>query len=70
MFVDDPRSSVEVAASLVDDSIQALVASVKDQQDSLLSAWNGEDAGTEELRTAVQNYRAFWNRLENFSRAT
>jgi hypothetical protein len=58
-FVDDPRSSVEMAAGLVDDSIQALVASVKDQQDSLLSAWNGEDTGTEELRTAVQHYRAF-----------
>ena len=55
MFVDDPRSAVELAAGLVDDSSQALVAFVKEQQDSLLAAWHGEDAGTEELRVALQH---------------
>jgi hypothetical protein len=68
MFVDDPRSSAEMAASLVDDSVQALVAFVREQQDSLLAAWHGEDAGTEELRTAVQHYRAFGGRLADFTR--
>jgi hypothetical protein len=68
MFVDDPRASAEMAAALVDDSIRALVSSVKEQQDSLLAAWHGEDAGTEELRTAVQHYRALGNRLADFSR--
>ena len=53
MFVDDPRSAVELAAGLVDDSSQALVAFVKEQQDSLPAAWRGEDAGTEELRVAL-----------------
>jgi hypothetical protein len=67
MFVDDPRSSVEQAAGLVDESIQTLIASVKEQQDSLLAAWHDGDAGTEELRTAVQHYRAFGNRLADFS---
>jgi hypothetical protein len=66
MFVDDPRASAEMAAGLVDESIQALVASVREQQDSLL-AWHGEDAGTEELRTAVRHYRAFGTRLADFS---
>jgi hypothetical protein len=70
MFVDDPRSSVERAAGLVDDSVEALVASVREQQDSLLSGWHDQDAGTEELRTAVQHYRTFWNRLEDFSPET
>ena len=65
-FVDDPRSSVELAAGLVDDSIQTLIASLKEQQDSLLAAWHDEDAGTEELRTAVQHYRALGNRLADF----
>jgi hypothetical protein len=68
MFVDDPRSSVEMAAGLVDESVQALVASVREQQDSLLAAWHGENAGTEELRTAVQHYRAFGGRLADFTR--
>jgi hypothetical protein len=36
----------------------------------LLAAWHGEDAGTEELRTAVRHYRAFGNRLADFSRET
>jgi len=70
MFVDDPRSAVELAAGLADDSIQALVASVKEQQDSLLAAWHGEDAGTEELRIALQHYRSLGKRLANFSRET
>ena len=68
MFVDDPRASAEMAAGLVDDSVQALVASVRKQQDSLLAAWHGENAGTEELRAAVQHYRAFGGRLADFTR--
>ena len=68
MFVDDPRSSAEMAAGLVDDSIQMLVASVREQQDSLLAAWHGDNAGTEELRAAVQHYRAFGGRLADFTR--
>lgn len=70
MFVDDPRASTEMAAGLVDDSVEALVVFVREQQGSLLAAWHGEDAGTEELRTAVQHYRAFGNRLADFSRET
>ena len=69
-FVDDPRSAVEMAAGLVDDSSQALVAFVKEQQDSLQAAWHGEDAGTEELRVALQHYRAFGTRLADFARET
>ncbi len=70
MFVDDPRASAESAAGLIDESVQALVASVREQQDSLLAAWQGEDAGTEELRTVVRHYRAFANRLADFSPET
>lgn len=70
MFVDDPRASVERAAGLVDDSVEALVVSVKEQQHALLSAWQGDNAGTEELRTALRGYRAFWNRVDVFSRDT
>jgi len=68
VFVDDPRSSVEMAAGLVDESAQALVALVAEQQDSLLAAWHGEDTGTEELRAAVQRYRTFGDRLAGFTR--
>jgi hypothetical protein len=50
----------------MDNSVEALVASVTERQHSLLSAWQGDDPGTEELRTALQQYRRFWNRLEGF----
>jgi hypothetical protein len=70
MFVDDPRASAEMAAGLVDDSIQALVTFAREQQDSMLATWHGEDTATEELRTAVQQYRAFGTRLADFSRET
>jgi hypothetical protein len=68
MFVDDPRSSAEQAASLVDESVQELVASVREQQDSLLAAWHDQDTVTEDLRTVVQHYRAFGTRLADFYR--
>jgi hypothetical protein len=47
-FVDDPRASVELAVGLVDNSVEALVASITERQHSLLSAWQGDDAGTED----------------------
>jgi hypothetical protein len=67
MFVDDPRSSVEQAAALADDRAEALVLSIKERQDSLLSGWQRHDAETEELRLALQQYRIFCNRLEELS---
>ncbi len=67
MFVDDPRASVERAAGLVDDCVEALVVSVTERQQALRSDWQGTGTDTEELRTALQRYRTFWNRLEDFS---
>jgi hypothetical protein len=65
MFVDDPRASVERAAGLVDDRVQEYIASVKKRQRSVQSALQTEDAGTEELRVALQHCRTFWNSLED-----
>jgi len=64
MFVDDPRASIEQAAAVVDDRAEALIQSVAQRQRSLKSAWQADDAGTEELRVALQQYRTFWNSLE------
>jgi hypothetical protein len=59
MFVDDPRASIERAAGLVDDRVEALIQSVRERQRSVQSAWQADDAGTEELRVALQHYRTF-----------
>jgi hypothetical protein len=65
MFVDDPRASIERAAGLVDDRVEALIQSVRERQLSVQSARQANDAGTEELRVALQHYRTFWNSLED-----
>jgi hypothetical protein len=65
MFVDDPHASVERAAGLVNDRVEELIRSVRDRQSSMQSAWQADDAGTEELRVALQHYRTFWNSLED-----
>jgi hypothetical protein len=65
LFVDDPRASIERAAGLVDDRVEQFVHSVRDRQHSAQSAWQADGAGTEELRVALQNYRAFWTSLED-----
>ena len=65
MFVDDPRASIERAAGLVDDRVEAHILSLREQQSSMRSPWQAGDAGTEELRVALQHYRTFWNGLED-----
>ena len=65
MFVDDPRASIEQAAGLVDGRVEALIQSLRERQRSMQSAWWADDAGTEELRVALQHYRTFWNSLED-----
>jgi hypothetical protein len=65
MFVDDPRASIERAADLVDDRVEELIRSVRERQRSMQSAWQADDAGTEELRVALQQYRSFWTSLDD-----
>jgi hypothetical protein len=67
MFVDDPRAATERAASLVDGSVESLLASIKQEQESLKSSWQGDGTDTEKLRNALQHYRAYWSRLAEFS---
>jgi hypothetical protein len=70
MFVDDPHASIERAAGLVDDRVEALIRSLRTRQHSVQSAWQDKDAGTEELRVALQHYRAFGNSLDDLPAQT
>jgi hypothetical protein len=67
MFVDDPRASVAEAATLVDEAVEAYISIVREQQSSLASSWQAQDAGTEELRAAFREYRTFWNSVTGLS---
>jgi hypothetical protein len=63
-FVDDPREAVEAANALVDDLMNRLVSSFSEERSRLEGQWDrGDDVTTEDLRTALQKYRAFFGRL-------
>ncbi len=67
-FVDDPRGSVTMAADVVDSAVEELVNSVRARQRALAS-WRGGETDTEQLRTALRDYRTFWNQVQQMSPA-
>lgn len=63
-FVDDPRRAVEDADALVDDLLRELSETLSREREALEAQWDrGESVDTEDLRTALQRYREFFNRL-------
>jgi hypothetical protein len=65
-FVDEPRRAVEQADKLVATAIKRLADGFANERASLENQWeSGNDASTEDLRLALQRYRAFFGRLLN-----
>jgi hypothetical protein len=63
-FVDDPKKSVTEADNLVGQVIESVTSRFAEQRQKLESQWSqGSDASTEDLRLALQQYRAFFERL-------
>jgi hypothetical protein len=63
-FVDEPRQAVEDADHLVASAIKRLAEMFAEERQRLESQWDhGDDVSTEELRVALQRYRAFFGRL-------
>jgi hypothetical protein len=62
-FVDDPRGSVEAAADLVGETINALVTAAKERETGLRGEWDHEGVDTEDLRNTLRNYRGLLDRL-------
>ncbi|TDO35242.1 hypothetical protein EV643_12348 [Kribbella sp. VKM Ac-2527] len=62
-FVDDPRNSVTEADKLVDDVLKRLAASFDEQHQELEKQWSDGEPSTEDLRSALQKYRSFFQRL-------
>lgn len=63
-FVDSPRDAVQHADQLVAQVIQSLATTFADHKKSLESQWSkGEEVETEELRVALRQYRAFFDKL-------
>jgi hypothetical protein len=65
-FVDEPRRSVEQADQLVATVMQRLAEGFANERASLEKQWDsGDNVSTEDLRVALQRYRAFFGRLLN-----
>jgi hypothetical protein len=63
-FVDEPRRAVEQGDALVADVIKRLATSFADERSKLEGQWGrGDNVSTEDLRVALQRYRAFFDRL-------
>ncbi|MBD0691783.1 hypothetical protein [Streptomyces sp. CBMA123] len=63
-FVDDPREAVRDADELVADLMRRLAEYFAGRKNGLESQWNRDgEADTEELRVALKQYRAFFDRL-------
>jgi hypothetical protein len=63
-FVDEPRRAVEQGDALVADVIKRLASSFADERSKLEEQWGrGDNVSTEDLRVALQRYRAFFDRL-------
>jgi hypothetical protein len=63
-FVNSPRRAVEQGDGLVAELMQHLARTFADERSRLESQWDqGSDVSTEDLRTAFQRYRSFFERL-------
>lgn len=62
-FVDEPRSAVSDADRLVGEVLQRLSTTFEDQHHELERQWSDGEPSTEDLRTALQRYRTFFERL-------
>jgi hypothetical protein len=63
-FVDSPRQAVERADELVAEVMQHLARTFADERSGLERQWDrGGDVSTDDLRSAFQRYRSFFERL-------
>ena len=63
-FVDEPRKAVEQADGLVASAMKRLAEVFSEERSRLEKQWDrGDSVSTEDLRVALQRYRAFFDRL-------
>jgi hypothetical protein len=63
-FVDEPRKAVQQADGLVASAMKRLAEVFAQERSGLEQQWDsGDNVSTEDLRVALQRYRAFFDRL-------
>lgn len=61
-FVDEPKSAVREADSLVSQMMDTFTAQLTERRRALTGAWDG-DVDTEELRVALRRYRVLFDQM-------
>jgi len=65
-FIDDPRMAVKDADSLVESAMKQISAAFAGKREHLRQQWDrGDQVSTEDLRLALQQYRAVFARLKS-----
>jgi hypothetical protein len=67
LFVDDPHAAVRQAADVAGGALAALVAAANNREQTLRDSWQGDATGTEDLRTALRDYRDLAGRLSTLA---
>jgi hypothetical protein len=63
-FVDEPRTAVQQADELVNETINRLSEGFASARQQLEDQWgNGDNVSTEDLRVALKKYRTFFEKL-------
>ncbi|MCW2632461.1 MAG: hypothetical protein JWR88_1423 [Pseudonocardia sp.] len=65
-FVDDPRSAVQSANTMVGEILDDLEELFRRQRSELEQGLSDESTSTEDLRLALRRYRSFFDRLLSF----
>ncbi|MEU9834704.1 hypothetical protein AB0D67_24500 [Streptosporangium sp. NPDC048047] len=69
-FVDDPRDSVTRADALLEELVGSLRTALERRTSTLRQRWDGDERDTEDLRTALRDYRATLEQLLNLASGT
>jgi hypothetical protein len=62
-FIDDPRRTVESASALVAEIWDETVRAITDEREGVDGRWQSTESSTDDLRVAMQDYRALYARL-------
>lgn len=66
-FIDDPGRTVESASALVAEIWDEIERSITDEREGVESRWQSAESSTDDLRVAMQDYRALYDRFMRFT---
>jgi hypothetical protein len=66
-FIDDPRRTVESASALVAEIWDETVRAITDEREGVEGRWQSTESSTDDLRAAMQDYRALYARFIRFT---